>query len=47
MFRRLDEINRVTAGDVQRVAEEYFRREHRTVAYSVKPAVDEESSGEE
>ena len=47
MFRRLDEINRVTADDVQRVAKEYFRREHRTVAYSVKPSADEESSGGE
>ena len=47
MFRRLDEINRVTADDVRRVAKEYFLREHRTVAYSVKPSAEEESSGEE
>ena len=47
MFRHLDEINGVTADDVQQVAKEYFRREHRTVAYSVKPSADEESSSEE
>ena len=47
MFRWLDEINRVTADDVQRVAKEYFLREYRTVAYAVKPSADEGSSGEE
>lgn len=47
MFRHLDEINRVTADDVQRVAKKYFRREYRTVAYSVKPSAEGESSGEE
>ena len=47
LFRRLDEINDVTAEDVQRVAKEYFRRERRTVAYSVKPFAQEDPSGEE
>ena len=37
LFRWLDEINGVTAVDVQRVAKEYFTPQNRTVAYLVKP----------
>ena len=47
MFRQLDEINRVTADDVQRVAREYFRRDKRTVTYSVKPEQDDAGAAEE
>ena len=36
MFRQLEEIEAVTAEDVQRVARRYFRKTSRTVAYSVK-----------
>jgi predicted Zn-dependent peptidase len=41
MFRWLDEINAVTAADVQRVAKEYFKPERRTVAHLVKPAAND------
>jgi predicted Zn-dependent peptidase len=37
LFRWLDEINAVTAADVQRVAKEYFTPQNRTVGYLVKP----------
>jgi predicted Zn-dependent peptidase len=37
LFRWLDEINAVTAEDVQRVAREYFTPQNRTVGYLVKP----------
>jgi predicted Zn-dependent peptidase len=37
LFRWLDEINKVTAADVQRVAKQYFTPQNRTVAYLVKP----------
>jgi predicted Zn-dependent peptidase len=37
LFRWLDEINAVTAADVQRVAKQYFTPQNRTVAYLVKP----------
>jgi predicted Zn-dependent peptidase len=40
MFRWLDEIQKVSAEDVKRVAKEYFRPEARTAAYLVKPAED-------
>lgn len=33
LFTSIDEINRVTAEDVQRVARQYFVDEHKTVAY--------------
>ncbi len=36
LFTGLDEINKVTAEDVQRVARQYFVESGRTVAYSVK-----------
>ena len=35
MFNGLDEINKVTAADVQRVAKQYFVDSGRTVAYTV------------
>jgi predicted Zn-dependent peptidase len=35
MFTGLDDIDRVTAADVQRVMRKYFVKEHRTVAYTV------------
>jgi predicted Zn-dependent peptidase len=37
MFKGLDDIEKVTAEDVQRVARQIFVPEHRTVVYSVKP----------
>jgi predicted Zn-dependent peptidase len=40
MFRWLDEIQKVSAEDVKRVAKEYFRPEARTTAYLVAPAAD-------
>ncbi len=37
LFTGLDEINAVTADDVQRVARQYFVEKTRTVAYTVQP----------
>jgi predicted Zn-dependent peptidase len=37
VFTSLDEINRVSADDVQRVARKYFIPESRTVALTVQP----------
>jgi predicted Zn-dependent peptidase len=37
MFRGVEEIEKVTAADVQRVAMQYFLESARTVAYHVKP----------
>jgi predicted Zn-dependent peptidase len=37
LFYELDELNKVTAEDVQRVAKETFVKKHRTVAYLVQP----------
>lgn len=37
MFRGIEDIEKVTAEDVQRVAREYFVPEHRTVVYSESP----------
>jgi predicted Zn-dependent peptidase len=34
----LDEIDKVTAADVQRVAKEFFTAENRTVAVTYQPA---------
>lgn len=45
LFRWLDEINAVTAADVQRVAKQYFTAQNRTVAYLVKPPAEEDGQG--
>ena len=45
LFTALDDINKVTADDVQRVAREYFVDTTRTVAYTVSPKA--EAKGEE
>src|SRR5262249_35729702 len=37
LFTSLDEINKVTADDVQRVAKQYFVADSRTVALTVQP----------
>jgi predicted Zn-dependent peptidase len=37
MFTGLQEIDRVTADDVQRVVRQYFVESGRTVAYTVSP----------
>jgi predicted Zn-dependent peptidase len=44
LFTGLEEINAVTADDVQRVAREYLVERTRTVAYTVKPKAE---AGEE
>ena len=38
LFTDLDEIDKVTADDVQRVAREFFTTENRTVALTFQPA---------
>lgn len=40
MFTGIDDINKVSAEDVQRVAKEYFTQRNRTVAYTVSPPKD-------
>lgn len=45
LFTGLEEINAVTAEDVQRVAREYFVERTRTVAYTVKPASEAKGEG--
>lgn len=47
MFTGLQDIEKVTAEDVQRVAREYFTRDNRTVAYTVRPSSEakEKTSG--
>jgi predicted Zn-dependent peptidase len=37
LFTELDEYNKVTADDVERVANTYLIKEHRTVAYTYVP----------
>ena len=44
LFTQLDEINKVTADDVQRVAKQYFVVETRTVGYSTQPPKQETSA---
>jgi predicted Zn-dependent peptidase len=44
LFTGIEDINKVTADDVQRVAREYFNEKNRTVAYTVKPG--EEKKGD-
>ena len=39
LFTSLDELDHITAADVQRVAKECFVPERRTVAYLVSPKV--------
>ena len=41
LFTGIDEVNKVTADDVQRVAKQYLIPETRTVAYTVNPAAAE------
>ena len=38
LFTSIDDINKVTADDVQRVARQYLVPDARTVAYTVAPA---------
>lgn len=38
LFTSIDEIDKVTADDVQRVAKQYFTPENRTVAVTIQPA---------
>jgi predicted Zn-dependent peptidase len=38
LFTSLDDLNKVTADDVQRVARQYFIPEGRTVAVTIPPA---------
>ena len=45
LFKAIDVINQVTAGDVQRVVRTYFVPKNRTVAWHVKPA--EDATGKE
>jgi predicted Zn-dependent peptidase len=45
LFTGLEEINAVTADDVQRVARQYFVERTRTVAYTVKPKSDAKEGG--
>ena len=41
LFKAIDVIDAVTAGDVQRVMRQYFQPRYRTVAYHVTPAQEE------
>lgn len=41
LFTGIEEINKVTADDVQRVARKYFFEDNRTVAFTVKPKAGE------
>ena len=47
LFTSIDDIEKVTADDVQRVARKYFVPETRTVVYSVQPAAGGRSGGGE
>ena len=38
LFTSIEEVNKVTADDVQRVARKYFVPEARTVAFTAQPA---------
>jgi len=41
MFTGIDEIDKVTADDVQRVARKYLVPDTRTVAYTIQPAAEQ------
>jgi predicted Zn-dependent peptidase len=45
LFTAIDEINAVTAQDVQRVANQYFIEQARTVAYTVAPPAPSQGQG--
>jgi predicted Zn-dependent peptidase len=45
LFTELDDYNKVTAADVQRVANTYLVKEHRTVAYTYVPGEDSQKEG--
>lgn len=45
LFTGLEEINAVTADDVQRIARQYFVEKTRTVAYTVRPKTDAKEGG--
>jgi predicted Zn-dependent peptidase len=38
LFTQLDDLNKVTAEDVERVAHSCFAAQHRTVAFTVVPS---------
>ena len=46
LFTELDEIDQVTAQDVQRVAKQYLVESHRTVAYTFAPAAGDKETSE-
>jgi predicted Zn-dependent peptidase len=46
LFTSIDDINQVTAGDVQRVAQKYFVTNARTTAFDFQPAQAAEPAGE-
>jgi predicted Zn-dependent peptidase len=46
MFTGLDDINKVTADDVQRVAQKYLVESGRTVAYTAIPKTEKTESKE-
>ncbi len=46
LFTSIDDINQVTAGDVQRVAQKYFVTNARTTAFDFQPAQPAEPAGE-
>ena len=43
LFTELDETDKVTAQDIQRVARQYLIAKHRTSAYTIMPAAPAES----
>jgi predicted Zn-dependent peptidase len=45
LFTAIDDIDKVTAEDVQRVAKQYFTPQNRTVALTYQPAVSEITAG--
>jgi zinc protease len=45
LFTELDDFNKVTAEDVQRVAKTYLVQDHRTVAYTFVPASKDSENG--